>query len=1072
MAANGPTQSAQADDNRWEQRAVLARILRAAIAVIPGSLALVFGMAMRMVAGPERLGVNKWLWLVVVLAGSTGAVIGAERALRRLTPLTVLLKMSLIFPDEAPSRFKMALRSGTTRSLQRRIDEVRSTGEALDDESAYAEQMLELVAMLSQHDRLTRGHCERVRAYTDLLITEMEIPEADANKLRWAALLHDVGKLMVPFEILNKEGRPTEDEWEILKSHTWHGQRLVIPLKDWLGTWARAVGEHHERWDGGGYPLGLKGDDIHLGGRIVAVADAYDVMTSARSYKKPLPAHVARKEIADCAGGQFDPEVARAFLNLGLRKVRWSSGFAAWLSSYPALQGGSLASLVSTVTSTGTSVLGASVVAAGAVALPTFPIAFGPDVPATESAQVEQAGRGVASPGDPVVIAEEPTPDGLGFSVDDPEPVPLPLTGRAPNTTAPAFEDAEPLSPVTSAPATSTTRPPSTAAPATTTPATSPAPTTTTPPPVAPVIGTVELVVTEDQPAVGMIVASGDAMVAGLSVLPVHGIATLGSGAEALASATETRWDIHYTPTANFAGTDNLQVEVCTGDLCATRNLSFQVFGVADTPVAPDTAGSTLEDEVVTVNIAASDVDGDLNWDSFELVVGAAGWAIPSAGQITFTPPRNQHGVFEALYQVCDVAGACDTGLVTVSVEAQSDPPELTADAEGPIAGDETISIAVLANDTDPESDINPSSLSVVPVSSGGSWSAAGGNITFVPPADAFGKYSASYTVCDLTLMCSSTVVSIEYIFAAPIPAPNQPPIVQPIDDQHVAVGRFVSIPLAVTDPDGDPLAIDVSGLPPGFVFNSAQSVIAGLVPAPVDVTWSVLVTASDGESSVDETFELIVAPISASSLEGQLRINEVMYATTIDGEFVEILNIGGTPVSLENVTIGDDGLDRRAGSFEFRFPATDEDGQQSVLAPGEIAVLWLHQDGPSLGGGPQGLEYRLNAGSAVLATSDDLWLIDASGALADYMSWGNVSSIHIGTQPGPAFWDETDQLLLSTAADQSLSYAVTLADAASASCWEPNGSGDAAGRCEGAQTTLDSDVSTESSVGWPNTAN
>jgi HD-GYP domain-containing protein (c-di-GMP phosphodiesterase class II) len=162
--------------------------------------------------------------------------------------------------------------------------------------------MLELVALLSHHDRLTRGHCERVRAYTDLIIDEIGLPEDDAKKLRWAALLHDVGNLLVPFEILDKQGRPTEDEWDSVKSHAWQGQRLVKPLRGWLGEWALAVGQHHEPWDGGGYPVGLAGVKIHLGARIVSVADTYDVMTSARSYKDPLPAHVAGEEIARHAG--------------------------------------------------------------------------------------------------------------------------------------------------------------------------------------------------------------------------------------------------------------------------------------------------------------------------------------------------------------------------------------------------------------------------------------------------------------------------------------------------------------------------------------------------------------------------------------------------------------------------------------------------------------------------------------------------------------------------------------------------------------------------------------------------
>jgi putative nucleotidyltransferase with HDIG domain len=200
-----------------------------------------------------------------------------------------------------------------------------------------AAQLVGLLAGLAAHDPRTRGHCERVRAYNDLLAEELGLPEADRDRLRWAALIHDIGKLKVSRRVLNKPSTLTDREWEESRQHPIRGAEIAAPLSDWLGPWALAIAEHHEHWDGTGYPRGLAGADISLGARIVGVADAFEVMTSPRPYRKPMSAAAAREELASCAGTHFDPHVVRALLNVSLGRLRRAMGPIAWFAQVPLL---------------------------------------------------------------------------------------------------------------------------------------------------------------------------------------------------------------------------------------------------------------------------------------------------------------------------------------------------------------------------------------------------------------------------------------------------------------------------------------------------------------------------------------------------------------------------------------------------------------------------------------------------------------------------------------------------------------------------------------------------------------
>jgi len=274
------------------------------------------------------------VWWITVLAVPTIVLVATDRLARRALPLAVLLKMTMVFPDRAPKRLAVARKSGNTRDLARRVEEARTQGIA-DEPVAAAEKILALAGALNAHDRLTRGHGERVRALTDLIADELDLPTEARDRLRWSALLHDIGKLAVHPDILNKPGKLNAAEWEVIKNHPLEGAKLTAPLAGWLGEWANTIAEHHEKFDGSGYPYGLKGDEISFGGRIVAVADCYDTMTTVRTYKSSMSPKAARAELAACAGSHFDPKVVRAFLDVSIGRVRPVAGPLAWLGSLP-----------------------------------------------------------------------------------------------------------------------------------------------------------------------------------------------------------------------------------------------------------------------------------------------------------------------------------------------------------------------------------------------------------------------------------------------------------------------------------------------------------------------------------------------------------------------------------------------------------------------------------------------------------------------------------------------------------------------------------------------------------------
>lgn len=172
-----------------------------------------------------------------------------------------------------------------------------------------------LSAMADAAERMQRGHAGRVMGYATAIAEDMELPADQLEALRFAALLHDIGKLGVSEEIILKPAQLTDEEMAEARRHAEIGAHIVGQM-EFLDAVAPIVMHHHERWDGGGYPKGLAGEDIPLAARILAVADAFDAMTTERPYSRALPHGTALGELERQAGAQFDPGVVEVFLRV------------------------------------------------------------------------------------------------------------------------------------------------------------------------------------------------------------------------------------------------------------------------------------------------------------------------------------------------------------------------------------------------------------------------------------------------------------------------------------------------------------------------------------------------------------------------------------------------------------------------------------------------------------------------------------------------------------------------------------------------------------------------------------
>ncbi|HEX2162202.1 MAG TPA: HD-GYP domain-containing protein [Thermoleophilaceae bacterium] len=183
---------------------------------------------------------------------------------------------------------------------------------ALELQRAYRGTVMLLTDVVESEDSYTADHSRSVVELVNAVADEMNVDARDRLELEFAAMLHDVGKIAIPKEILNKPAKLTDAEFTVMKQHTIEGQHMLDRVGGLLGTVGEIVRSCHERWDGGGYPDGLAGEQIPLAARIVFTCDAYNAMTTDRVYRAALPVEEALRELEVNAGTQFDPRVVAA----------------------------------------------------------------------------------------------------------------------------------------------------------------------------------------------------------------------------------------------------------------------------------------------------------------------------------------------------------------------------------------------------------------------------------------------------------------------------------------------------------------------------------------------------------------------------------------------------------------------------------------------------------------------------------------------------------------------------------------------------------------------------------------
>ena len=669
--------------DRWAARTRLAGLVSISVFLLPVVVAIAAANGLVHLISEPRSGWGECAWWALVIIAPWVIYLGAARLARRALPLAALLKMTLVFPDRAPSRMAVARRAGSTRALERQIRAAETEG-IHDEPSVAAERILGLAASLNRHDRLTRGHSERVRVLTDLIADGLNLPTEDRDRLRWSALLHDIGKVTVPEAVLNNPGRPDEAQWKLLKRHPEEGALLTAPLAEWLGEWSASIIQHHERFDGTGYPYGLAGEEISLGGRIVAVADSYETMTAVRAYKSAMTAEAARTELAACAGTHFDPAIVRVFLEASIGRIR--------------LLGGPLAALgdisnglprVEHLAATAGSAFGGTVVVAGFAVASAVGVHHSPvrPVPSAATSDVAAKSRSTTTHSTTSTTSTtgpaNPTAPGSGSSSD----AATSRSSASPHTATSTPATGAPIAPVDGS-TTSVTPPPATpsATPPVALPPLTPAPPATPPaattPPVAPPPSTPAPPAT---PAGAPTIVSG---VAGDTQVALSWTAPVSDGGSAITG---------YVVTPSIAGV--AQIPVAFSSAATTQTVTgltngtaytFAVAAINGVGTGPDSAPSAAVTPATTpgaptiVSGTGVILEATLSWTAPASDGGSAvtGYIVtPYLGGVAQTPTTFSSTA------TTETVTVLIPGLYTFTVTAINGVGDGPASAQGPSGG-------------------------------------------------------------------------------------------------------------------------------------------------------------------------------------------------------------------------------------------------------------------------------------------------------------------------------------------------------------------------------------------------
>ena len=248
----------------------------------------------------------------ILVGRSAQTLDGIVRDIQLTTAGIIALEAALLW---------LIFRGSYARSVEQARSQVRATERALNEsELAYDQTLQALANALYVRDLESEGQAARVARYMEQIARELGPAPTDLATLRRGALLHDVGKIGIPDEILRKTGDLTDEEWAVVKRHPVYGARILAGIP-FLRAAMEIVRHHHERWDGSGYPDGLAGEDIPLGARIFAVEDSFDAMTSDRPYRSAKSVAEARREIVRNGGRQFDPAMVVAFLRIPEERI-------------------------------------------------------------------------------------------------------------------------------------------------------------------------------------------------------------------------------------------------------------------------------------------------------------------------------------------------------------------------------------------------------------------------------------------------------------------------------------------------------------------------------------------------------------------------------------------------------------------------------------------------------------------------------------------------------------------------------------------------------------------------------